>query len=98
MHRKERPPTRRPNRTGMEWLEKFMTAQGAVMANSLFLTFGIGQAGAVLAVDIDTAEKMVAVLREDVDDLEQAANELVRVTRDIVANAERNVAARKAER
>lgn len=84
-------------KTGLEWMQMFMEAQGLVMANHLFLTFTIGQAGAAIGLAKTDEEKqqvrqMIEAMRQDARDLKQASAKLDRVVKDIIANAERNAA------
>lgn len=85
------------SKTGLEWMQRFMEAQGRVMANHLMLTFTIGQAGAAMGLASTDEEKqavrdMIRSIETDRRDLKQASAQLDRVVRDIIANAERNAA------
>lgn len=81
--------------SGQEWLRHFMEARGRMDAEVTWMTFVIGQAGAVMALgDQADAEKMLEALKSNRDDLKVATEKLNSVVADMVANAERTTAAK----
>lgn len=81
-----------PSKTGREWLDIFLKAQGTVGFNALWAAFAIGQAAAAMEFgdDPEITRQMLDQFDIDIDDLEKAAAELILVCRDLLANARRN--------
>lgn len=79
------------DRPGQDWMLKYLEAFALVEAESLMLTFKLGQAGVAMHFDKAAAKGAVAELGVDVGDLESACDKLVAAAKDILANAQRNV-------
>jgi hypothetical protein len=73
---------------GYEELHRFMTAQAKVAGTSMFLTFTLGQLGALNRVDRDRAREVLELFKSDVADLEQACDDLRDVLGGLVGNME----------
>jgi hypothetical protein len=77
--------------SGAEWLEKFSEAHALVVANTVFLTFMLGQAGVAMEVDKPAARTMLGQIQQDIDDLRESVLNLADVSDNMIANAARNL-------
>lgn len=76
---------------GMDWLSRFMEAQGGLAANALFTAFKLGQLGVAGRYDTELAREMIEDLKTDREDIKVAAQVLDGVIADLIANIERNL-------
>lgn len=76
---------------GYDWLAQFMEAQASLQAMQFFLTFTLGQLGAIASLDPERAEEMLAKFQIDVQDVIAATNNLGSVCDNIMANVQSNL-------
>lgn len=83
-----------PELNGIDWLSRFMEAQGGVAATAVFTAFKLGQLGVAGRYDTPLAREMLRDLKTDREDIKIAVEVLDRVLADVIANIERNLRAK----
>jgi hypothetical protein len=80
-----------PVPSGTDWLDLFLQSHGKVSFEMAWITFGMGQVGAAAHLGDERAGEMLDGISDDIDDLEASCGAMIRVLRDMHANAVRNL-------
>lgn len=75
----------------LEWLDQFMIGQASLQAMQFFLMFTLAQLGVLAKYDPEQADLMLQKFERDITDVEDAAENLSQVCKNIASNVRLNL-------